>query len=136
LEQVNSVALQEWTLADATPGRHLISSDPLMLAPESLLVLAGSPEMQNYFQVPGDKVVVLSSWPTLNATGDSVRLFDATGRAIACSYYRGSWGQTGFSLERKNPRILPLEAQNWAASEAVAGATPGRLIHNCYPTAH
>ena len=121
------VSLQGWTLSDANQTRHLITDELYLLQPESLLTICGDVEVREYFSLTPTQVLVLNSWPTLNSAADSIRLFDPTGFSIARAYYRGSWGNSGRSLERRHPAAFPLSEWNWQSSTHPDGGTPSRI---------
>jgi len=131
----SAVSLQNWQLADATDHRHLITESLIYLEPDSFVILAAAPALPEYLELHGTRLLNPVGWPTLNASSDSVRLFDATGREIAQVYYCGSWGVAGRSLERRQPRVAALEAWNWGISQAEAGATPGLVNSQLLPPA-
>ena len=121
------VSLQGWTLSDANQTRHLISDGLMFLASNDYLTLCSSSEMPNYFGLEPSEIRVLNSWPTLNSSSDSIRLLDATGYQIASTYYRGSWGQSGKSLERRHPDCFPDAQFNWATTTHPDGGTPSGM---------
>ncbi|MBT3254056.1 MAG: lamin tail domain-containing protein [Candidatus Marinimicrobia bacterium] len=119
-----AVSLQGWTMSDANQTRHRISDSLLFIEPSAYLALCASSSMANYFGIEPSEVLDLSSWPALNSSSDSVRLFDANGHLVSSVYYRGSWSESGTSLERRHPDIYPHEEINWAASTQIDGGTP------------
>lgn len=122
-----AVSLQGWTLSDANLTRHPITDSLLFLHPDCLWTLCPSQAVLEYFTIPTNKALVLESWPTLNATSDSIRLFDATGHLVSRAFYRGTWGIPGVSLERRHPELFPLEEWNWEPSTHGDGGTPSRI---------
>ncbi len=121
------VSLQGWTLSDANSSRHLISDSLLVLEPNTFLTLSGSQDAVDYFGLNSEEAIVLNSWSALNSSSDSVRIFDATGREIASVFYRGSWGHSGASLERRSPVCFPTAEINWKSSTHVDGGTPSGI---------
>nr|MBC8374604.1 lamin tail domain-containing protein [FCB group bacterium] len=121
------VSLQGWTMSDANQTRHLISDSLLFIDSFDYLSLCASSNMTNYFGVEPREGLELNSWPALNTSSDSVRLFDATGQLVASVFYRGSWGESATSLERRHPDIYPYEEINWVASTHVDGGTPSSM---------
>jgi len=120
------VSVQGWSLADANQTFHLISDTPRFLQPNSLITLINHVEMMDYFSLTPEQVILMDSWPTLNSTSDSVRIYDATGHSISSVFYRGSWSGAAVSLERRHPSHLPLAEENWLPSTQPAGGTPSR----------
>ncbi len=121
------ISLQGWSLSDANQTQHRISDSLYILEPDYLLCLCADKKMAEYFTIPEHMVMELNSWPTLNSTSDSIRLFDATGHAVASVYYRGSWGSSGISLERRHPNLFPTEKVNWSPSTHADGGTPSHF---------
>lgn len=120
------LSLQQWSLSDANETRRIICDSLLWIPSDALFILASSSAVIEYFSLSSAAVVILDSWPTLNASSDSVRLFDAAGHQVTSSYYRGSWGETGRSLERRHPTLLPQSSDNWQPSLDPDGASPLR----------
>ncbi|MBI3511776.1 MAG: lamin tail domain-containing protein [Bacteroidetes bacterium] len=82
---------------------------------------------------PYGPTVGVSSWPSLNNSGDNLKLMDAASNVIDSVDYDISWYQDaikqngGWTLELINPNagIGCSPAGNWIASVNVAGGTPG-----------
>lgn len=122
----NPISLQGWTLSDANSTRHQISDSLLWVDPGMYLTLCASSLMRDYFGLEPASLHVLDSWPALNSSSDSVRLFDATGAQVETVFYRGTWGHAGSSLERRHPGTHPLAESNWLPSIHLDGGTPSR----------
>jgi len=121
------VSLQGWTFSDANQTRHPISDSLMILDSFAYLTLCASSNISNYFGLQPHQIHELRSWPALNSSSDSVRLFDANGQEVEAIFYRGSWGKSATSLERRHPDCYPLAEINWAASTQVDGGTPSRM---------
>ncbi|NQV41639.1 MAG: lamin tail domain-containing protein [Candidatus Marinimicrobia bacterium] len=121
------VSLQGWTFSDATQTRHKISDTIMVVRQNEYLTLCSSSSMANYFGLELEQIYCLDSWPALNSSSDSVRLFDANGHEVTTVFYRGSWGESGSSLERRHPDIYPHGEINWAASTQEDGGTPSQM---------
>ncbi len=121
------ISLQGWSFSDANQTRHSISDSLLFVGSNEYLTLCASTNMTNYFGLESDQVLELDSWPALNSSSDSVRLFDANGQGVTSIFYRGSWGESATSLERRHPGTFPNEEINWAASTQADGGTPSRM---------
>lgn len=121
------LSLQGWTFSDANQTRHVISDSLFHLEPKGYLTLCASTEMKDYFGLEYSEIYELQSWPTLNSTSDSIRLFDPTGEQVASAFYRGSWGEPATSLERRNPATHPHAEINWMPSSHLDGGTPSRM---------
>jgi hypothetical protein len=80
----------------------------------------------------GIDAVSLSSFPSLNNDGDTIRLLQANGNMLdqvaytTATYQHSIKSSGGWSLERIDT-AYPCEAENnWKASEDFSGGTPGR----------
>lgn len=117
------VALNGWTLEDASGTRAVIAPRGVTVAPGIALPLVrdGAAFAARW---PGVIHLELSPWPSLNDTGDRVRLAGPD-REDTVTYTAG-WGARGLSLERRDPDGPSWHPVNWASSVDPAGATPGR----------
>ena len=101
------------------------------LAPQEHLILCNTADEAALSQY-GRNRWRLSALPTLNSTGDSLRLTDAYGREIFAITYSDDWYNDaekksgGWSLEMVDTRRPCGEQDNWAASVDPDGGTPGR----------
>jgi hypothetical protein len=81
---------------------------------------------------PFGPVLGLSTFPSLNDTGDDVRIYDNSGLLIDKVSYSSAWYNDpakaggGWSLELINPNTPCQDAANWNASNDATGGTPGR----------
>jgi hypothetical protein len=121
------IGLLDWTYSDAGASVQLPSYT--LQANEFLIVC---PVADTAMFSGFGKVLGISPWPTLNNSSDQLGLRDAFGNSIDSVNYEFSWygdsekSQGGFSLERINPNDRCGGAQNWTASNAANGATPGK----------
>ena len=82
----------------------------------------------------------VTSFPSLNNAGDDVVLKDGNGNIIDKVSYSDDWYQDeiksdgGYSLELINPNDPCSDQNNWIASNAVLGGTPG-IINSVYNVA-
>ncbi len=122
-----AISLQGWTMSDGNQTRHKLTDSLLMLESFDYLTLCQSHEMVQYFGLDSFEAHQPESWPTLNGSSDSVRVYDASDHLVASIFYRGSWGESASSLERRHPNIYPLDEINWAPSTQVDGGTPSSM---------
>ncbi len=123
----NVFNLQGWILEDETTQGRL---DSTLLFPGQYLILC-----------PRDEVSVCSElgfsagvgpWPSLNNSGDHLRLFSKEGTLVDEASYRRSWHEEekdggGYSLEIRDPNSdCPAEV-NWGTSWDESGGTPGKI---------
>lgn len=81
---------------------------------------------------PFGRVVGLKTFPSLNDGGDAVELFDEKGKIIDKITYSPAWyrdnekADGGWSLEIIDLQNKCVSGNNWVASTAAAGGTPGQ----------
>ncbi|SMG52143.1 Lamin Tail Domain [Marivirga sericea] len=119
--------LEDWAFSDNTSSAGTLPS--YILRPGEYLILASSSAEQGYAEF--GNVLVPSSWRALNNGSDSVTIKNAKGIQIDGLGYDLNWYQDeekaegGFSIEIINPKLACFDLNNWRASEATAGGTPG-----------
>lgn len=121
----NYIDLTGWKLSDAsstgTVGAHIIGPS------EYALLIAAADTIPFAFY---DNVVVVSSFPSLNNSGDDIILQDAGEVLIDQLSYDLSWYQDeakedgGYSLEQVNPFASCTNPSNWIGSAHALGGTP------------
>lgn len=119
----NAIDLQGWKLSDGTtvatlPKYILMPASRVVVAPSSTAgLLAGA--------------IGVTSFPSLNNTGDNIILKNALGLTLDSLTYTDDWYKSvdkkdgGWSLEIVDPENLCEEEGNWTASENANGGTPG-----------
>ncbi len=122
-----NIDLGGWTFSDATSDYTL----PFyILAPDSFLILCHASDYAS-LSVFGN-ALGLSSLPSLNDDGDSLKLRDGSGKLINAVNYSSSWYQDalkdggGWSLERIDPNNPCGGINDWKASTNSNGGTPGK----------
>ena len=119
--------LNGWEIADGSSSRILPSH---IIQPQEYVIICNSSDA-TAFQVYGT-VVSVSSLPALNNGGDAIRLEDNVGNTIDQLSYDLSWYQDpsrdggGWSIEQINPKTPCIGANNFTASNASVGGTPGQ----------
>jgi len=121
--------LKNWTFSDTnTTG---IISDQYFLQPEEYLILC-SVDDEGDFTSYGN-TYGLVTWPTLNNGGDVLVIYDNYGNLIDSLAYDSDWygdaqkSSGGWSLELIDPGNWCGAADNWTASIAALGGTPGTV---------
>ena len=118
--------LEDWQLSDASSTATLRA---YILQPNSYVILCANSDTAQ-FQSFGPTLGV-SSFPSLNNAVDLLTLADASGQVIDVVNYTDAWYQNdlkaegGWTLEQINPNFACTNAENWRASEAAIGGTPG-----------
>ncbi|MEQ8907863.1 MAG: lamin tail domain-containing protein [Vicingaceae bacterium] len=118
--------LSGWEIADGTSSQTLPSR---IIQPQDYVILCNTSDA-NAYQAFG--TIVQVSLPSLNNSGDDLSLTDNNGNVIDQLSYDLSWYQDaskengGWSIEQINPETPCIGANNFAASTAAVGGTPGQ----------
>ncbi|MEO8591190.1 MAG: lamin tail domain-containing protein [Flavobacteriales bacterium] len=118
--------LSGWTFSDGTSTATLPT---YALTPGSYVVVVGAASAPLFASVPN--LISVSTLPSLNNDGDQLTLKDITAVTIDALTYDLTWYQDavkedgGWTLEQIDPTSPCSGANNWRASNAAAGGTPG-----------
>lgn len=119
--------LNGWEFSDGTTNSTLGTH---ILLPDDYVILCSTADVSLYS--PYGPVLGLSSWPTINNTGDNLTLKDNTSLLIDAVNYTDSWYNDntkdggGWTLELINPvAVCSGGSNNWTASNDISGGTPG-----------
>lgn len=100
--------------------------------PNEYIILCASADVSLFEQY--GKTIGLSSWPSLNNSGDVMTLRDNNGNLIHQVAYSDKWynddekrRQGGWSLEMIDPKNPCGEETNWRASVSSNRGTPGQI---------
>ncbi|POY34808.1 hypothetical protein C3K47_18390 [Solitalea longa] len=121
------INLKNWTYSDATTTFTFKSG---IIQPKTYLIICPVADTANYNQ--WGKSLGLSPWPSLNNSGDLLTLKNAEGTVIDQVEYNDEWYRDaekkwgGFTLERNQLMQFCTAAQQWKASVAADGGTPGK----------
>jgi hypothetical protein len=121
------IDLKDWEISDNTSSSGTLPS--YILYPGEYLILAPSSAEESYVEF--GEVLIPTSWRALNNGGDSVTIKNPEGIQIDGLGYDLSWYQDeeksegGYSIEIINPNLTCFDQNNWRASEATSGGTPG-----------
>ena len=121
------ILLKGWKYADLTTT-YTFTSDTLK--PKQHLILTANADVNSL--ITFGKTIGLSSWPTLNNDKDVLKFFNQNGDLIDQVDYTLDWykdvvkAQGGYSLELIDPKNKCKGIQNWMASNAIIGGTPGQ----------
>lgn len=122
------VSLQGWRIGDLSG-----QSGPMpnfVLKPDSFLIVCTGSAVAALSAF--GTVISVTSFPSLNNSGDQLVLRNAQGRVMHCVNYTDKWYKNdlkaggGWSLEMIDTRNPCSGASNWVASNDVKGGTPGR----------
>ncbi|HEX8384831.1 MAG TPA: lamin tail domain-containing protein, partial [Rubricoccaceae bacterium] len=123
-----AVDLAGMRIVDSAGGTSGAVAGPLVVAPGGFAVfLASGAANAAAFEAafPGVAYTQLTSFPTLNNTGDTVRI-TLGGVDLDAVPYLASWGGTDASLERRDPNGPSTDASNFGTTTDPARGTPGR----------
>ncbi len=123
------VDLRDWLIADAltASGKRITVSSVLVQAGESAVLTGDSAGLLHARPDIPSRVIPVTGFPSLNNSGDMIRLFNPSGRQIDSVAYWPVWGGgVSISLERIDPEGPSMAAANWATCVDSSGATPGR----------
>ena len=119
--------LQGWTITD---GSSTGTFGTQVFAPGEYLILCHEDDTALFSSF--GQVLGLSTFPTLNNSGDSITLLDSSGVLVDVVNYSDSWFTSdkddgGWTLELVNPNTACSGPANWLPSEDVSGGTPGQI---------
>jgi hypothetical protein len=118
--------LAGWRLADATSSAMLPT---FVLLPGHYLLLTAAGNVSGFS--PNLDLLGIANFPSLNNDGEILTLKSPQGDLVDSLNFNLSWyrdqvkEEGGWSLELIDPENICGEADNWAASEADVGGTPG-----------
>lgn len=121
----NFIDLTDWKLGDASSFGTL---DAHIIGPGEYALLVSTSDAGLFAFYPN--VVEVSSFPSLNNSGDEIILQDENEVVIDELSYDLSWYQDenkedgGYTLEQINPFASCVNPANWKGSEDVLGGTP------------
>ncbi len=123
----NYIFLKNWQYSDLTTSFKFLK-DSILPGEHIILCAKADTGLINKY----GRTIGLSSWPSLNNSGDGLTLKNASGTVISQVNYADSWYQDatkkagGFTLELIDPLSNCKLVQNWLASTSETGGTPGR----------
>ncbi|MCC6463504.1 MAG: lamin tail domain-containing protein [Saprospiraceae bacterium] len=122
------INLQTLYLSDGGPAAALPA---VLLYPDSVLVLSTLAGTAALLPIT-NRVKTMAGFPSLNNDTDVLTLSDAGGQVIDQVAYSINWHATaakqdgGWTLERINPGLPCLGAENWQSCPVLPGGTPGQ----------
>ncbi len=115
------ICLRNWSLEDATGSVHRLPDS--VLRPHQYLVFSSD----SLFPLPDTSLLVVpDGWPSLNNSGDMIRLIDPFGTTIDSLRYSNGWGLTaGRSMEKILPEHYSADSLHWRPCQTMSGHTGG-----------
>lgn len=123
----DSINLQGWLVSDSNVlTRRTITTSTIRIPPNGYVLLTSdSAGVTAIHPTIPSRIIDVTSFPTLNNSGDAVLLYDDRGKAMDSLYYLPGWGGNtgGKSLERIDPLGSSITSTNWGTSRTLS--TPG-----------
>jgi len=119
------INLKGWRIADKTSSA-LISDSSLIIQPEEYLILSDDESINDFYRINSSLIIL--NLPSLNNSGDNLKLSDLLTRGIDSLNYLSSWGgSNGSSLERISVDEISNDSTNWGSNISNGNGTPGEL---------
>ncbi|MEJ7694131.1 lamin tail domain-containing protein, partial [Daejeonella sp.] len=122
-----SISLKNWKFNDSGSSTTF---GEIKLEPQSFLIICAKADTAEFKSF--GKVVGLSPWPSLNNSGEILKLLSPESLPIdsvrySDAWYRNSTKKTGgWTLERRDPQSKCQSLFNWFATVDSTGGTPGK----------
>ncbi len=130
------VNLKNWKVSDNSLTQIVITANDHFLDPLSYAVISQSGAIYaNHPAIDSSKVIINSSFPSLNNTGDAVIVYKISGAVSDRVDYLPDWGGVNSSLERIDINGVSNDSSNWASSIACEKSTP-TLINSISAAVH
>ena len=120
--------VENWKINDATSSGTLHNG---WLLPGEYIILTSTANIDSFDVVLNS--VAVSSFPSLNNSGDDIVIMDDNGNTLDSISYTSDWYHDqvadggGYTIERINSNHPCSGESNWRASVAQIGGTPGSL---------
>lgn len=127
--RTDSISLRNWFIADSSRIQRRITTQDLKIPPGGFTLLTGNPSaLLNIHPSITSTIIGVSSFPSLNNSGDAVILYDNRAFAMDSVRYLSSWGGNtgGRSLERIDHAAPSILQSNWGTSRSASRSTPGQ----------
>lgn len=116
--------IKDWQLGDRN-GIGTITTDTLAFAADSFLVLSSdTTALFNQFGSRNYVKMSSGSFPSLNNSGDAIRIMAENSTLVDSLLYTPEWGGEDIALERRSAAASSSKIANWGDSPQGAG-TPG-----------
>ena len=120
-----AINLSNWRIADKVSS-IIIYDSTLLIQSQEFLVLTDDETIYDHYDIPFPVIVI--NLPSLNNSGDNIKLLDSLKREIDSVNYSNSWGREGGnSLEKINLDENSNDSTNWGSSLSPFGGTPGKV---------
>jgi len=121
-----AVDLFQWKCRDAGGKWKNLSSISKILMPGDFGIVTSQSDFTQSYPGFHATLIVMDDFPVINNTCDSLFLSDAIEHVVEAVCFQKDWGgETGISIERKDPNAPATGERNWGTSLAAVGASPG-----------
>ncbi|MBN1302109.1 MAG: lamin tail domain-containing protein [Melioribacteraceae bacterium] len=120
------VKLKNWRISDLSSSVSL-SREELFINPREYLVVSDDDVLYDYYEINSRLIVV--NLPSLNNSGDNLKLLDSLNRVIDSVNYKSGWSfnYVNASIEKISPAFNGLDSAGWGPSISIHNATPGSI---------
>ncbi|MCF7740776.1 MAG: lamin tail domain-containing protein, partial [Candidatus Marinimicrobia bacterium] len=123
-----TVNMSDWLFKDSQNSLNYITRQIAFLDSGEYMVISADASFLDEYPDFSGKLMIASTFPTLNNSEDSLALIGPDGNYIDSLLYTSEWGlDKGRSIERHSPEKYSNSADNWSLSKAEQGATPGYM---------
>jgi len=117
------IHLEGWKISDKTTHSSIDTS--ISISPGKYIVISDDESIVDYFDITG--TLLIKNLPSLNNTGDDLKIISELGRIKDSVNYHPDWGGLkGYSLEKIDLSGNGNDPENWTACSLAARATPGK----------
>lgn len=104
----------------------LVIDHTIILSPEEYFVIADDSSFADLY--PDLSNFIISEFPSLNNSGDDIKLLNYINTIIDSVSFMQTWGgRNGKSLERISTEASSNDSTNWGSAALDIGGTPGRV---------
>jgi len=123
----DTVDLKNWRITDSNEGLNF-GLGSVSIAMDEYVVIAADSTLVDSVPIGVPYLTSGGGFPTLNNSGDEIRIFDPFNTLIDSLFYSSTWGiNQGISLEKYYTIDSSHIQENWAPSTSLSGFTIGAL---------
>ncbi len=121
-----SFNLKDWKISDAVSSKKIIARN-FFIEPKEFVVLASDDAINDFYEI-SSRIIYLNL-PSLNNSGDKLKLTDSFGNIVDSVNYRSSWnnGAQYSSLEKIISANFGNDSTQWRACINPYRGTPGAI---------
>ena len=120
--------LREWRITDSVSSK-MITEENFVINSHEFVILSSDDAITDFYEI--NSRIIYVALPSLNNSGDKLKLFDAYGNVQDSVEYSETWNNSGnfSSLEKIRSDGTSNDSTNWKGSCNPNTATPGEI--NC-----